>query len=224
MAPENIFTSEFDNLSTVFVLLSSGDLAPDQFLNTYLDNPVDLQWQIYAQTYEELITTKISQTAIINISKLFSANVEKYSMDLSLRLYYTCVIFKSDDLFKNLRCSYDYIDNINILLPNILEFLKRSLVRGNTLWKNFQSEIMVQAAIEVSNNSLTVTDLVQMMEKDMSSWNETSMILDFAERVRVIAANQNWFRSMGEYADETEELLVGIDFAFKNIEDNMTEL
>lgn len=224
MAPENIFTSEFDNLSTVFVLLSSGDLAPDQFLNTYLDNPVDLQWQIYAQTYEELITTKISQTAIINISKLFSANVEKYSMDLSLRLYYTGVIFKCDDLFKNLQRSYDYIDNINILLPNILEFLKRSLIRGNTLWKNFQSEIMVQAAIEASNNSLTVTDLVQVMEKDMASWNETNMILDFAEKVRVIAANQNWFGSMEEYADETEELLVGIDFAFKNIEDNMTEL
>lgn len=224
MAPENTLTSEFDDLSTVFVLLPSGDLAPDQFLNTYLDNPVDLRWRIYAQTYEELITTKISQTAIIDISKLFSTNIEKYSIDLGLRLYYTGVVFKCDDLFKNLQHSYNYIDNINILLPNILEFLKRSLVRGNTLWKNFQSEIMVQAAMEASNNSLTVTDLVQVMEKDMASWNETSMILDFAERVRIIAANQNWFRSMEEYADETEELLVGIDFAFKNIDDNMTEL
>lgn len=226
MAPQDTSFSEFDNLPKIFNYLPNGDLASNQFPNTYLDHSYEKPY--YTETYEEFIIPKISQTSTINIPQLFLLNAKDYAEDPTLEFFCNSVKLATEMLFKTLKYIYvlnNYFKDLNPRLNNSEDYLQQALNRANILWKNFDSEIIIEAAAKASDSQLTITDIICLMEKNNHTLTEIELILDFIQKVRIIASDWSWLSNMRDYREETEELLVGLNFdefsIIEDIDDNM---
>lgn len=218
----NTFSSDTQDFTYNF--LPNGDLEAGQFHDTYLKD-IPLVSRFYeADNYETFIKIKLSETSLFWLPSLMASCVNIYNRENKDSQNFwenidNLVIDKLDSQIKQL---YKYKELMELLpgYKNTKEYLFCALVRNNSLWAQFVSQCMLDAAQKLFGLEASSTSELKILETIpfTNGHNEKKYhVLQYIEEVEKCIKEQNWAKNLHEFSDTTTILLEQVELILQRL-------